>query len=160
MGTMTTTSTCSSTLLSCSVLTIATARPLLLSCSAVAMATEGPTINHRSLVDYSLRPSLIPSLSLRFPHLSLSLTLSLSFSLPFLLSPCRSELEEFGISSFVYRARRPFHPVRLMTFVTDKLGTEEDDDEEGETEGEEGVDKIEAKAGACGDVTFRRSPRC
>jgi hypothetical protein len=44
----------------------------------------------------------------------------------------------------VYRARRPFHPERLMTFITDKLGTEEDDEAEGEGEG--GVEKTEAVA--------------
>ena len=37
----------------------------------------------------------------------------------------------------MYRARRPFHPERLMSFITDKLGNDDDDEEdEDEEEGE------------------------
>ncbi len=51
-------------------------------------------------------------------------------------APLVPETEEYGISSFVYRARRPFHPQRLHTFINQFYTLQEeemqdDDDEEG-----------------------------
>ena len=37
----------------------------------------------------------------------------------------------------MYRGRRPFHPERLMTFITEKLGTDDEEEEEGDEEEEE-----------------------
>ena len=34
------------------------------------------------------------------------------------------ETEEYGISSFVFKQRRPFHPGRLMEFIENYLGAE------------------------------------
>ena len=44
----------------------------------------------------------------------------------------RPETEEYGISSFVYRARRPFHPDRLMSFVEQYFSASDDNDGDGE----------------------------
>jgi G3E family GTPase len=58
----------------------------------------------------------------------------------------KPETEEYGISSFVYTARRPFHPKRLYELLHDKFVLIEnadpgnEDDEDGSVEEEEGVE--------------------
>lgn len=71
------------------------------------------------------------------------------------------ETAEYGISSFVYRARKPFHPQRLFDFVHQYFvvvlnydeelerpeNAEVDDGSDGEEEGEE--EDISASDGRC-----------
>ncbi|KAK9234749.1 CobW/HypB/UreG, nucleotide-binding domain-containing protein [Lipomyces kononenkoae] len=53
----------------------------------------------------------------------------------------KPETEEYGISSFVYRRRRPFHPKRLYQLIHDKFVLcqfQVDDDDEEDEDAEEG----------------------
>lgn len=65
----------------------------------------------------------------------------------------RSEADEYGISSFVYRARRPFHPARLMEFLNTAFVLDFDDDkqldseESFEDDDDEGLEEVSLLGG-------------
>ena len=65
------------------------------------------------------------------------------------------ETEEYGIGSFVYRARRPFHPQRLHDFVTGHMTLQEpeladsEDSEEDEGGSGEGGEPSEEGGWTC-----------
>jgi len=64
---------------------------------------------------------------------------------------CKVQEARFGIKSFIYRARRPFHPGRLEElvlepyFVNPKLNLEEEEDDDEEISEEEKVKREEEK---------------
>ena len=90
----------------------------------------------RSKVDIS---EIVGSKSYDFDKVSQSATWLRAINNPEEKLP---ETEEYGISSFVYRARQPFHPTRLMNFINSRLSSlssdqdnEDNEDEEDEEDG-------------------------
>lgn len=53
----------------------------------------------------------------------------------------KPETEEYGISSFVYRARKPFHPKRLYQLIYDKFVLMEDAEEPGDEAEDQEMDE-------------------
>jgi len=64
----------------------------------------------------------------------------------------------YGISSFIYRARRPFHPKRLFNLVHDKFIVIQNIDEVEETEGEEDNDNEDEETDEPGEDSTEETP--
>ena len=67
----------------------------------------------------------------------------------------KPETLEYGIGSFVYRARRPFHPARLHDWMTGTMGFSVDGLAE-QPAGEDGGDEDGGDAGAAGEESEKQ----